>query len=374
MQAAVFEIQDRARQGMSQIASPQDFSRIAVETTPAHRILESPAVSLYCLDDESRQAVFVELPDGIDLSQAPFYYQTQFENALRLIVVPYHELHELAGAVSGAPDRLILIHNIGRCGSTLLHHALNQVNGVVSLSEPDVFGGIVTIRQGNASRDAELARSCMRIVFRSWPQHTTGAVKFRLQGVQIIDLMVAAFPQARHVFMYRNAVDWAASIYRLVTRHQPAPDLSRAEAVSRLQFYMALNASEAEAALDLQHEPVTLVEFLAIEWCLMLERYLFCHRMGLPLLALRYEDLIANSQPVLEALMDYCDLPRSGAAAAFQAFAQDSQRGTRLARDHESARNARSLSTAHLEQIHAVLQKHPLLKTPDPILPGTLQV
>jgi len=30
---------------------------------------------------------------------------------------------------------IVLIHNIGRCGSTLLHYALSQVDDVVSLPD-----------------------------------------------------------------------------------------------------------------------------------------------------------------------------------------------------------------------------------------------
>jgi hypothetical protein len=52
--------------------------------------------------------------------------------------VPYPELNTLVRAAP-EPERLILIVNIGRCGSTLRSKALNLVEGVTSYSEPDVY-------------------------------------------------------------------------------------------------------------------------------------------------------------------------------------------------------------------------------------------
>ena len=103
-------------------------------------------MSLYCLNHASRQAIFAELPPGIDLASAPFYYQAQFDHAQRLVAVPYAEFHQLAETIPLDLSRLILIHNIGRCGSTLLSSAFNQLDGVISFSEPDVFANFVALR------------------------------------------------------------------------------------------------------------------------------------------------------------------------------------------------------------------------------------
>ncbi|HSH78164.1 MAG TPA: hypothetical protein VLA19_06495 [Herpetosiphonaceae bacterium] len=50
-------------------------------------VVGQPTVSLYCLDHDSRRAIFVETPPDVDLSQAPFYYQAQYEAAILILPI-----------------------------------------------------------------------------------------------------------------------------------------------------------------------------------------------------------------------------------------------------------------------------------------------
>lgn len=376
MQPTLFDIQDRSRPNMSRVASRHDFTCAPAGSITFQQISNDDQISLYSLDDEAKQAVFVELAPGVDLPQVPFFHQTQFEQAQRLITVPYDQLPELVRITPTAVDQLILIHNIGRCGSTLLHHALNQSGALISLSEPDVFGAFVALRHGSPDENqhlVDLLRLCLPLTFKQWPQNRVVALKFRGQGMKIIDLMHIAFPQAAHLFLYRNAIDWAASIYRLVARDRTPLDMSRTAAIKQMQLYMGLTIDEAEAAFNPQYETVTLVEYLAIEWLLMLDHYRACHAQDMPMLALRYEDLTHHPRRSLEAIFDYCGLPVSAVAGALAAFEQDSQRGTNLARDNESSGNTEGLTPEQINQIERVLQRHPVVQSADTILPGTLQ-
>lgn len=373
MSAAVHTILSRAREGMSQTSRLEDFTLAPAEPFDAGDIASNPNISLYCLNPAQRQAVFVELPPGVDISHAPFSYASQHEHALRVVTVPYEAFHNLPGTM---PDHLILVHNIGRCGSTLLHHIFNALDSVVSLSEPEAFSSIIAMRQDAANPDDDLIamlRSAMRMTFKSWPGVPTGVVKFRLQGIQLTALKIAAFPQAAHVFMYRSAVGWVASIYRLASRAQVPPDFSREQVVAILYDFFGLRGPEAEAQFPPDKQTITLVELLATEWLYMMQRYLTLREQGAPLLGLRYEDLNQHGRPVIEALFRRCNLPASGVETALDVMARDSQEGTSLARDAGSSDSRQSLSPQHIEQINAVLRQHPLIQTPDYILPGTLE-
>jgi hypothetical protein len=57
------------------------------ETISIQRILDDPTISLYCLDPEKEQAIFVKVPPDVNLNQAPFYYVAQYEQAIQLIKV-----------------------------------------------------------------------------------------------------------------------------------------------------------------------------------------------------------------------------------------------------------------------------------------------
>jgi hypothetical protein len=65
------------------------------------------------------------------------------------------------------PRHSILIYSVCRCGSTLVSQALNQADGVVSFSEPDVYTQILMLREADGSSDPEvsaLVRSCTKII------------------------------------------------------------------------------------------------------------------------------------------------------------------------------------------------------------------
>ncbi len=151
MQAAVFEIARKKKAGELNIARLEDFSLRPGGAVSARIVIDRPQITLYCLNDEHRQAVFVETPPDVDLTQHPFYCQAQYEHAERILLVPYDA-------------------SVGRCGSTLLSRAFGRVDSVQSLSQPDVYTQIAAMRPKNGSRDGELTqliRSCTRLLNRS---------------------------------------------------------------------------------------------------------------------------------------------------------------------------------------------------------------
>ncbi len=99
---------------------------------------------------------------------APFFYSAQFEHAQELFTVDFDTFLELAAQVPEA-DTLIFVHNIGRCGSTLLSKAFSRLDSCTSYSEPDCFTQIAYWRILNDPRDElwrALLPACMKFVFR----------------------------------------------------------------------------------------------------------------------------------------------------------------------------------------------------------------
>lgn len=376
MEARVLRIENRYREQLSIPASLKDFTVQAGEPIDARIVVEQPQLSLYCLDDEARQAIFVELPPEVDLVQAPFYYQAQFDHARRLIAVPYEQLPHLANLLPNSLERLIVIHNIGRCGSTLLHHVLNKVDEVISLSEPDVLSQFVRLRSPKGERDTELVELlgwCARFICKPslYPKSaSTYVFKLRNQCTEIIDLLFQAFPQARHLFLYRAAAGWASSLYRLVARHGPPPEkIPLGEAIQRWSDYSGRPISPAAFGVTFPGETISLVEFAALAWLVMIDRYLLAYQQGFSMPAFRYEDLTAHRAQTVGAIFNYCHLPATAVSEALGAFAADSQRGTRLARSEEG--DTVTLNETHLAQIQAILAQYAGLQAPDFVLPGT---
>ena len=122
-------------------ASAADFTTKEAGTIDPAVVLRNDGLSLYCLDDAKREAIFVELPTSVRLTDAGFVYLRQYEDAIRLLALSYEDFGRLAASLPD-PERFIMIYMTGRCGSTLLSHAFNCVDGVVSLSEPTRQSGL----------------------------------------------------------------------------------------------------------------------------------------------------------------------------------------------------------------------------------------
>jgi Sulfotransferase domain len=376
MEARVLTIQNRQRRSASLVAYLRDFTFVEAETIDANIVLQSN-LSLYCLDNDNRRAIFVELPTDIDLSQAPFIYQTQFDNAQRLIAVPYDNFKVLAQRLP-EPQQLIFLYSTGRCGSTLLNQVFNSLEYVSSLSEADVLSQFIHLRNADSKSDTELIellRCCIRFVHRPTTFKTAfvHVAKLRNQSIEIVDLFERAYPNAKKLFLYRNALDWVRSIYRLASRNRVPPDRSLAEALEWQYLYSNRSFEYLRSLFDEDTEMISATQSITLWWLTVMERYEHFYQAGFPLTAWRYEDLLANRQGVLESIFNYCDLPESDVTKVLGSFEKDSQQGTRFAREDASEGNTISLSTAQIAQIESILAKNLVIQTSDFLASGTVK-
>jgi hypothetical protein len=332
-------------------------------------LIEEPGWTPYCLDDENQRVLFVYTPARLDLSQAAFVYSAQFEQAQRALVVPYTALNAVTATLK-APDTMIFVYSIGRCGSTLMSRILNQINGMYSLSEPDIFTGLSYLRKTDPSRDRELTQilhACSLLL----SQRSNGirpsmvALKFRSHGIGLADLLYKAFPNGHNIFMYRQAQSWAQSVFRFLQRLNFANDLSPTEAVSLWHRLTGEEADYVEPYIDLQAETVSFSDLLAPAWTSYFDRYMLQVERGVPFYPLRYEDLNDHRGSPLQAMFDYCDLPSAAVEQAMQGFETDSQAGTDIARDIR----ADNLTPEQIERFLEVLSRHRRFNQPDLLLP-----
>ena len=129
MDAMLHQILDRSRIFDIEIAQLEHFSLDAGETAPVKILLDERGWTPYRLDLKKRQAIFVQIPPEIDLSQAVFSHLEQFHQARQVLVVRLDALLTIAPQVK-LPPKLIFQFNIARCGTTLLNKVVNQVEGV----------------------------------------------------------------------------------------------------------------------------------------------------------------------------------------------------------------------------------------------------
>ncbi|MEM7117869.1 MAG: sulfotransferase [Chloroflexota bacterium] len=376
MLAHRFNIESKHRRDVGFVASLDDFTISGGVETAVSTITDNPSISLYCFDDQRRQAIFVELPPHIALANEPFVYQSQFEYAQQLFTLPLSLFNQLAKELPAIP-RPIFIHITGRSGSTLLSHALNSSGLVKSLAEPDVVSQFAALRYQSDTVEEdelrELADSTMRFLFKDChqPGILSHAVKFRNQGTLVMDIFQSACPQGKNIFLYRNIVDFVSSFQRIL-RNAGIPERKPFWAWrDEFQAYLAGNLRHLSRYVDSEQAELTIAQQVALWWIAVIEWYVAQHNQGIPAMSVSYTDLVANQAKTLTKLFRYCGLPSSNVTQGLQAYVKDSQSGTRMAREKPDEVNSQRLTPDELSAVQAILSNHPVLGHSDFRMPSS---
>ena len=357
-------IHEKHRQRVGLMASMNDFTVGQRKEVNAAMVVNNPCVTLYCLDDKAREAVFVELPNQIDLTKAAFVYQTQYEHAQRIFTMPYELFHTLSGNLPDM-DRPIFIYITGRSGSTLLSHAFNESGLVKSLAEPDVMSQFANLHyQTDGLREHELqllADSSLRFLFRDLhsPHAQTHAVKFRNQGTKIMDLFQAAFPKCKNLFLYRNVVDFVASFQRLRRKNNLPEKQSFTDWKKDAEIWLEGEVTRPTHYLGWVDNEISSAQQLTLYWLAVMDWYMVQRESGVPALAMNFNDLVNSPRKSLSLIFNYCGLPQGGVEAGLRAFDRDAQEGTLFAREDPLVVNQVGLSQKELKSVRKIIERHP---------------
>jgi hypothetical protein len=364
MQAYELIIDSKIKSSPFAIVSVEDFLVHAGQQLAPRIILEQPNISLYCLDHAGQRAIFVETSPDVDLLRAPFYFIAQYEAARRLIAVPYDTLHALTRDVEIDPQRIVLLYSTGRCGSTLFSHVLNLNSALVSFSEPDVFSQLVMLRTaGQSSAEEITSLLCDSLMIMSASARQQGfqsyAFKFRSYVLSVSDLLYQAMPQAKMLFLYRNALTWARSFSGAFG----SADNQLEEGLVKHGFrYMIPSVNTFLQT----HAHISWLEYLACMWVSTMQDSRWLQQQWAALACARFEDLKATPRAVIESLLTHCGLPLPDPDQLAEVLAKDSQAGTIGAEYREKP--VRPLSDTELAELdHIIRQLDPGL-TPDTIL------
>jgi hypothetical protein len=346
MPASVFAIAHRHREHENQIAGPGDFTLMAEGERDVFRVLGDPACSLYCLDPATQRALFVETPPGIELHEAPFLYQAQFQHAQRIIAIAYEELIPAAAEYRAAASDVAFLYSVGRSGSTLLGRALHSLPDVICVAEPDA--PISCIAPSLTTQGSELLKTCIGLLCRPDPRKRAShhVIKLRHLGIKLAGALHQLYPASRALFVYRNAIDFVQSTLRAF---HPLPPQIR----------------------DYHQDPV---RYVAKAWQSMMQQYLALHRSGVAISALRYEDLNREPQKALAAVARWYRLPALDLATTSGVFAVDAQAGSNLSRESLRRKSIDEFGSAAqlAEKVRETLANHQEINQPDLVLPGTL--
>lgn len=323
------------------VATVDDF-RLGAPSEADASVGLGPGWSLYCLElEEPRSAVFVRTDEPLDL-QGTFIYTQQRDRALEALVVPLDEFLALAEEVP-APADLAFLFSTGRCGSTLASRIIARLPGVACLSEPDVYSNLVRARTSLDPGDAAaLLRATTAVLCQGvgagWADQVV--VKPRSEPVLHEEVYAAAFPAARHAFMYRDVLGYTASLNRYA--HRMIGELPRMSADEFLDGWNGLTAYEPLATLgqhiDLERTDFGVHELYPAIWALRIRAHLDARERGDgsgPIEAIHYDDLVADRETETARLLSACGLDEGLTPQVLGVFERDAHAGMAGANEAE---------------------------------------
>jgi hypothetical protein len=336
MTCEVFDIQARG-DGFKIVSfdSHRSFTLGPLRHESSDIVVREAGWTLFSFDFNASKAVFLDIGDDCDLSKAPFCYLVQFERAKRQALISFADFFELAERLPD-PKKLVQLFNMGHCGSTLLHHVFNRVPNVWCISEPIYF---VNMAMERASVDEatlqKLARAGLRFLnlFEGAAKADLMIVKHFSQSTTQFKTLYAAMPGARCMFMYRDGKSWTNSLYHFVQKVGGSMIIER-DKREFAWWIMSGNCSihELDGVVDLDADVVTFDTLAAAAWALHIRQYNSAIADGVPMMAVRYNELTHEREKTITRIFKYCGISNDSVAGTLDAFDADSQKGTRTAR------------------------------------------
>lgn len=373
MIATTFEVLETLQEAHVRRVGLGDFRLGEQRRTPASEILVNPHVTLYGLDFENKQAVFVETPSDVDLAQASFFFRTQHEKAVRVWTISFETLRQLAQSVALDDSRLIHIYSVGRCGSTLASQIFAQIHGVINISEPAVLSQLVVARNTKIAHDDELIAlldASLRLLCKTSAE-TAWVIKGQSFVIELGDWLHKLFPQTKNLFLYRHAESWLRSGLRAFGRGGESTETDEERwRMDRLRrdILGPLVPSIADYPPDrfLPH-----AGSLSLMWLRAMERYVGCCEMGVEMLAIRYASWRSAPRQTAKAMLDYCQCRPVDMSAVYATLERDSQADTHLSMERLGQRK-RVLADDDLAELNKHLQHHAFIHDEDFEVPNTL--
>ena len=318
---------------LMQPASASDFLTMHKSFVDPEYVL-SKNVTLHCTT--KRTAYFVECDPNVDVTRAEissFIKIAQFKNAINIIAIPMHVFHKL-GTLAGKPHgQLVILSNIARCGSTLL----SQIFECVSISEPDAANTLTTLSTKLPAEELhQLVQTTINLLCKNSNSATKACViRLSQNNTILVPYICQVFPEVKTLLMYRNGLEVSKSISK-VLKALPMSGILLIPA----QNYTCIKFSKfiAQAAnLPIQDfEKFNIImphmEVGTICWASSIRYYLDFLESGIDIAAVKYEDMVSDTQFALSKIFQYCGMEYNPEAVT-TAFSRDSQLSSPLSRE-----------------------------------------
>lgn len=193
-----------------------------------HRAYVSPSVAL-TMDNATlafvtkTETIFCVTEPGVsayNTTSVPFAFMNHFFLAGQLLIVDHGSFHRLAEEAGDPKERVVIIGNTARSGSTLICQMFARLPRVRVLCEPwalTYIHGFYSCGEIDYEAFTRLARSAVRLLLKTTTAATiTAVLKLPLQSSPQIPTIKELFPQISCVFNTRTVRPSLASRRRMI--------------------------------------------------------------------------------------------------------------------------------------------------------------
>jgi hypothetical protein len=307
--------------------------------------------------DFARQwAVFLNIGAEHKIFDAPFVHLAAPRHARKVAVMDFECFVTLSNKIP-VRHKLVHVFNMGHCGSTLLHNVVNETGQAWDVSEPKLSFAIAMGRDElPRTQLVDIAAASARFL-SLYPRAREREVLFlkhHSQCSQVFDIWHEATPDAKNLYMYRDAVGWCNSLYGFVQRMGFPLPMSRE--VRNLSWMMTTGGepeSLARQLMDFDGEPFAAGDMFACGWGLHLQKLQAARSAGMEFLAFRYNELLQDRETVLKSVFQYCGLDPAKVALGLKAFDHDSHAGEKTSHD----KSVEKMSEISKSRIYDILRQ-----------------
>lgn len=287
----------------------------------------------------SREAVFVDCGEFDVFSEdAAFMHVSQYYQAVKVITIPLESFKLVSSQITVPKCPIIHIKNHGRCGSTLMYRIFQTIPNCLSMSEPYALVQLAELSRKRTFSSDELIKLCksvMKCLFKHANDRKTDIICMTALSMDIFigDVMSDAWPTMKHIYLYRQPINFVYSWEKLSLIHN-----WKRSPVSAVMTRCGIGPCELMEGYPRYTEEY--LEKLSAfgRWAL---RCIACNaaynallRKGYEIYSVKFEDFLKCPETMIQHIMRYFQLPAE-IVDVQKALSQDSQRGTAFTSKHK---------------------------------------
>lgn len=365
------------------VLRPRAFFRMRRDGAVDEDTLQGNDFIPWLYDRQLDAMLFLRIPEEVDPTRAVFLYHTMRLEATHVVVVPMADFYRMAGSHVGHGHDIVWLYNVGRCGSTLLSHAISDATPSTGLSETAYHLQVLRLRRHmtDDERIRYMAAMTHWYADRYGPKGGDGALVIKIPHpcMVIHDLIDASVPEARSMFMYRDATKVVRSqervagsihgksrwAFHLPVFHWFAAFIATILSIPFRSWFAVVDTAlrgTRSATLVRRHG---FLAALTLMWIVYVHMFMAMRdRRDVP--AVRYEDITPETFP---AILERMRLGPVDRVALRNVMGRDSQAGTALSRKRKGI----ALTDDDVITVRAIVQDHTSIGAPDVVLPGTMR-